>query len=96
MRGSRASRARMTSPVLPQPTATEDGATPALRFPLYKRAQDLGVLDGHRALIIAATATGKSYTGREGIGRAVEHGAAHRGRLFSPQEEPEDRAGLRE
>jgi len=35
-----------------------------LRFPLYERAAEAGVLDGTSALIVAPTATGKSYLGR--------------------------------
>jgi len=36
-------------------------AQPALNFPLYERAEALGVLDGESALIVAPTATGKSH-----------------------------------
>ncbi len=34
-------------------------AQSALNFPLYERAEALGVLDGESALIVAPTATGK-------------------------------------
>jgi hypothetical protein len=34
-----------------------------LRFPLFERAERLGVLDGGSALIVAPTATGKSPIG---------------------------------
>ncbi|HXF73414.1 MAG TPA: DEAD/DEAH box helicase [Actinomycetota bacterium] len=44
----------------------------ALRFPLFERAERLGVLDGAGALISAPTGTGKSYVGRQAIRRALE------------------------
>lgn len=50
-------------------------AQPALNFPLYERAEALGVLDGESALIVAPTATGKSHIGREAICRALARGA---------------------
>lgn len=45
--------------------------TRPIRFPLYSRAEAMGVLDGKSALIVAPTATGKSHIGREAIRRAV-------------------------
>jgi len=43
-------------------------------FPLVTRAEQAGVLDGRSALIVAPTATGKSYIGREAILRALRRG----------------------
>ena len=43
-------------------------------FPLYERAQRAGVLEAGNAVIVAPTATGKSY-----IGRAILRGAVGRG-----------------
>ncbi|HEX5437836.1 MAG TPA: DEAD/DEAH box helicase [Gemmatimonadaceae bacterium] len=50
-----------------------------MNFPLYERAERLGVCDGQSALIVAPTATGKSYIGREAITRALqrERGRTH-------------------
>lgn len=45
-----------------------------VEFPLYRRADTMGVLDGGSALIVAPTATGKSYIGREAIVRALRRG----------------------
>ncbi|MEW6047044.1 MAG: DEAD/DEAH box helicase [Bacillota bacterium] len=45
-----------------------------LRFPLYERAQEAGVLDGGSALIVAPTGTGKSFIGRQAIVRALQRG----------------------
>ncbi|HXF71383.1 MAG TPA: DEAD/DEAH box helicase [Actinomycetota bacterium] len=42
-----------------------------LRFPLFERAERLGILEGGSALISAPTATGKSHVGREAIRRAL-------------------------
>lgn len=42
-----------------------------MRFPLYERAEALGLLDGRSALIVAPTATGKSHIGREAVCRAL-------------------------
>jgi len=53
-------------------------AQSALNFPLYERAEALGVLDGKSALIVAPTATGKSHIGREAICRALVRGAPAR------------------
>lgn len=47
-----------------------------LRFPLFERAERLGVLDGGSALIVAPTATGKSRIGREAVCSAPKHGDA--------------------
>jgi len=44
----------------------------SLRFPLYERAERLGILDGRSALIVAPTATGKSHIGREAVRRALQ------------------------
>ena len=49
-------------------------ANDRLRFPLFERAERTGVLDGGSAVIVAPTATGKSYIGREAICRAVRSG----------------------
>lgn len=43
-------------------------------FPLVVRARQAGVLDGQSALIIAPTATGKSYIGRQVVRRFFERG----------------------
>ncbi|MDD5308622.1 MAG: DEAD/DEAH box helicase [Deltaproteobacteria bacterium] len=43
-------------------------------FPLYQRAAERGVLQGRSALIVAPTATGKSYVGREFARAAVQAG----------------------
>jgi replicative superfamily II helicase len=43
----------------------------ALEFPLFQRAEQLGVLDGQSALIVAPTATGKSHIGITAIQRAI-------------------------
>jgi helicase len=50
-----------------------------ITFPLVQRAEALGILDGKSALIIAPTATGKSYIGRLAIQRALDKktGATH-------------------
>lgn len=42
-----------------------------LRFPLYRRAEKAGVLDGASALVVAPTATGKSYLGLQALYRAA-------------------------
>lgn len=42
-----------------------------MRFPLFERAEAMGVLDGKSAIVVAPTATGKSYIGREVIRRAL-------------------------
>lgn len=42
-----------------------------LTFPLYERADRMGILDDGNALIVAPTATGKSHIGREVVRRAV-------------------------
>ncbi len=47
-------------------------AVESLQFPLYERADDLGVFNGGSALIVAPTATGKSHIGRAAICRAIE------------------------
>jgi len=44
-------------------------------FPLFERADRTGLLDGGSGLVVAPTATGKSYIGREAIRRALENGA---------------------
>lgn len=41
-------------------------------FPLCERAQDRGLLDAGSGLIVAPTATGKSYIGRQAIRRALQ------------------------
>ncbi len=43
-----------------------------IAFPLFQRAEAMGVLAGGSALIVAPTATGKSHIGREAIVRALE------------------------
>lgn len=45
-----------------------------LDFPLFRRAEQAGVLDGASAVIVASTATGKSYIGQEAIARAIGRG----------------------
>jgi helicase len=45
-----------------------------LTFPLYERAERMGILDGGNALIVAPTATGKSHIGREVLRRAIARG----------------------
>ena len=45
-------------------------------FPLFERAERLGLLDGESGLVVAPTATGKSHIGREAIRRALIHGQA--------------------
>lgn len=45
--------------------------TADLRFPLFERAQRAGVLDGASALVVAPTATGKSFLGRQVVYRAA-------------------------
>jgi helicase len=50
-------------------------ATVDLAFPLYARAERAGILDDGSALIVAPTATGKSYIGREVIRRAIANRA---------------------
>jgi replicative superfamily II helicase len=62
----------VTSPVSPDPTGAPEGTASVLHFPLFDRARQSGVFDGKSALIIAPTATGKSYIGREAIRRAIE------------------------
>lgn len=42
-------------------------------FPLFERAERLGLLDGESGLVVAPTATGKSHIGREAIRRALNH-----------------------
>lgn len=42
-----------------------------LVFPLFERAERLGLLDGESGLVVAPTATGKSHIGREAIRRAL-------------------------
>jgi helicase len=46
-------------------------------FPLFERADQLGLLDGESGLVVAPTATGKSYIGREAICRALDRGASN-------------------
>lgn len=46
----------------------------SLTFPLYDRAERMGILDDGNALIVAPTATGKSYIGREVLRRAIARG----------------------
>lgn len=48
------------------------GSARNLRFPLYDRAKRAGILEWGNALIVAPTATGKSYIGREIIRGAVQ------------------------
>jgi helicase len=43
-----------------------------LTFPLFERAVERGVLEGQSALIVAPTATGKSFIGYEVIRSALE------------------------
>ncbi len=45
-----------------------------LEFPLVRRAAQMGILDGASAVVVAPTATGKSYIGREAILRAIRRG----------------------
>lgn len=45
-----------------------------VRFPLFERAVEASVIDSGNALIVAPTATGKSYIGRMILRRAVAHG----------------------
>lgn len=45
--------------------------TSDLRFPLFERAEKAGVLDGASALVVAPTATGKSFLGRQVLCRAA-------------------------
>jgi hypothetical protein len=45
-------------------------------FPLFERACKAGVLDSGDGLIVAPTATGKSYIGRAILRRAVQRGEA--------------------
>ena len=53
-------------------SAGENSADPAGScFPLFERATKLGLLDGASGLLVAPTATGKSYIGREAICRAL-------------------------
>lgn len=49
-------------------------STSELHFPLYERAVAAGVLDGEGALIVAPTATGKSFIGQQAIRGALERG----------------------
>lgn len=49
-------------------------------FPLFERAERLGLLDGRSGLVVAPTATGKSHIGREAIHRALR-GSSQAGRL---------------
>lgn len=58
----------------PGTAACPGGQEPQIDFPLYERVRMSGVLDGRSALIVAPTATGKSYVGREAIRRAIERG----------------------
>jgi helicase len=48
-------------------------------FPLFERADQLGLLDGESGLVVAPTATGKSHIGREAICRALNRSAANHG-----------------
>jgi replicative superfamily II helicase len=48
-----------------------------LTFPLFERVERMGILDGESALIVAPTATGKSFIGREAIRRALDRGDPH-------------------
>ncbi len=43
----------------------------SLEFPLYERARKAGLFEGKSAVIVAPTATGKSYIGREVIRSAI-------------------------
>ncbi len=43
----------------------------SVAFPLFTRCEAAGVLDGESALIVAPTATGKSYIGRSTLYRAI-------------------------
>jgi replicative superfamily II helicase len=43
-------------------------------FPLFERARQAGILESGNALIVAPTATGKSYIGRLILRSAVKHG----------------------
>ena len=45
-----------------------------MTFPLFERAVERGVLEGQSALIVAPTATGKSFIGCEVIRSALEKG----------------------
>lgn len=42
-------------------------------FPLFERAERVGLLDGESGLVMAPTATGRSQIGREAIRRALNH-----------------------
>lgn len=44
----------------------------SLRFPLFEKADRRGILDGASALIVAPTATGKSFIGQTVIRRALD------------------------
>ncbi|BAS28064.1 DEAD/DEAH box helicase [Limnochorda pilosa] len=44
------------------------------RFPLYERAEQMGLLDGASGLVVAPTATGKSFIGRSAIRRVLDRG----------------------
>ncbi|MCL6647888.1 MAG: DEAD/DEAH box helicase [Chloroflexi bacterium] len=44
------------------------------RFPLFLRAERMGLLDGGSGLVVAPTATGKSFIGRAAIHRALQRG----------------------
>jgi helicase len=57
------------------PSAGENGrGAPELCFPLFERAKELGLLDGGSGLVVAPTATGKSYIGREAVRQALSRG----------------------
>ena len=45
-----------------------------MTFPLFERAVERGVLEGRSALIVAPTATGKSFIGREVVRSSLEKG----------------------
>ena len=48
--------------------------TQSISFPLFERAVERGLLEGKGALVVAPTATGKSFIGREVVRSALESG----------------------